>query len=62
MRLLVVIVSYRVTELTIDCLRSLKEEVEQTPGARWRFVKTVPVVPPPIGSGKPLQTTIGNPG
>jgi N-acetylglucosaminyl-diphospho-decaprenol L-rhamnosyltransferase len=34
MRLLVVIVSYRVTDLTIDCLRSLKEEVEQTPGVK----------------------------
>jgi N-acetylglucosaminyl-diphospho-decaprenol L-rhamnosyltransferase len=34
MKLLVVIVSYRVTELTIDCLRSLAGEIGRVPGAR----------------------------
>jgi GT2 family glycosyltransferase len=34
MKLLVVIVSYRVTDLTIDCLRSLAGEVGRVPGAR----------------------------
>ena len=34
MRLLVVIVSYRVTDLTIDCLRSLSGEIARMPGAR----------------------------
>jgi N-acetylglucosaminyl-diphospho-decaprenol L-rhamnosyltransferase len=34
MRLLVVIVSYRVTDLTIDCLRSLAGEIGRVPGAR----------------------------
>ncbi len=34
MKLLVVIVSYRVTDLTIDCLRSLAEEIGRVPGAR----------------------------
>lgn len=34
MKLLVVIVSYRVTELTIDCLRSLAGEVDRVPGTR----------------------------
>ena len=34
MKLLVVIVSYRVTELTIDCLRSLSGEIGRVPGAR----------------------------
>jgi N-acetylglucosaminyl-diphospho-decaprenol L-rhamnosyltransferase len=34
MKLLVVIVSYRVTELTIDCLRSLSAEIGRIPGAR----------------------------
>lgn len=34
MKLLVVIVSYRVTDLTIDCLRSLSSELTQPPGFR----------------------------
>jgi N-acetylglucosaminyl-diphospho-decaprenol L-rhamnosyltransferase len=34
MKLLVVIVSYRVTELTIDCLRSLSGEIRRIPGTR----------------------------
>jgi N-acetylglucosaminyl-diphospho-decaprenol L-rhamnosyltransferase len=34
MKLLVVIVSYRVTDLTIDCLRSLSGEVGRYPGVR----------------------------
>ena len=34
MKLLVVIVSYRVTDLTIDCLRSLSGEVSRCPGVR----------------------------
>jgi N-acetylglucosaminyl-diphospho-decaprenol L-rhamnosyltransferase len=34
MKLLVVIVSYRVTELTIDCLRSLAGEIGRVPGTR----------------------------
>ena len=34
MKLLVVIVSYRVTDLTIDCLRSLSERDQPGPGAR----------------------------
>ena len=32
MRLLVVIVNYRVTDLTIDCLRSLEPEIARVPG------------------------------
>ena len=34
MKLLVVIVSYRVTDLTIDCLRSLAGEIGRVPGTR----------------------------
>jgi N-acetylglucosaminyl-diphospho-decaprenol L-rhamnosyltransferase len=34
MKLLVVIVNYRVAHLTIDCLRSLAEEIERIPEAR----------------------------
>jgi GT2 family glycosyltransferase len=34
MKLLVVIVSFRVTDLTIDCLRSLSGEIGRVPGAR----------------------------
>jgi N-acetylglucosaminyl-diphospho-decaprenol L-rhamnosyltransferase len=34
MKLLVVIVSYRVTDLTIDCLRSLSGEIGRVPGMR----------------------------
>jgi N-acetylglucosaminyl-diphospho-decaprenol L-rhamnosyltransferase len=34
MKLLVVVVSYRVTDLTIDCLRSLAGEIGRVPGAR----------------------------
>jgi N-acetylglucosaminyl-diphospho-decaprenol L-rhamnosyltransferase len=34
MRLLVVIVSYRVTDLTINCLSSLEREIERIPNAR----------------------------
>lgn len=34
MKLLIVIVSYRVTDLTIDCLRSLREEVAALEGVR----------------------------
>ena len=34
MKLLVVIVNYRVTDLTIDCLRSLQEEIPRIPGAK----------------------------
>src|SRR6516165_11916196 len=32
MKLLIVIVSYRVTDLTIDCLRSLSGKIERVPG------------------------------
>ncbi|MCP3442038.1 glycosyltransferase family 2 protein [Bradyrhizobium sp. CCGUVB14] len=34
MRLLIVIVNYRVAELTIDCLRSLQDEIAGVPGTR----------------------------
>lgn len=34
MKLLIVIVNYRVTELTIDCLRSLAPRVQRVPGTR----------------------------
>jgi len=34
MKLLVVIANYRVTDLTIDCLRSIAGEIETVPGAR----------------------------
>lgn len=34
MKLLVVIVSYKVTDLTIDCLRSLAGEIHRVPGAQ----------------------------
>src|SRR6185437_9977383 len=34
MKLLVVIVSYKVTDLTLDCLRSLAGEIGRVPGAR----------------------------
>jgi len=34
MKLLVVILNYRVTDLTIDCLRSLAQEVPRIPGAK----------------------------
>jgi GT2 family glycosyltransferase len=34
MKLLVVIVSYRVTDLTIDCLRSLEDKIGEVPGTR----------------------------
>ena len=34
MKLLIVIVSYRVTDLTIDCLRSLAGEIGRVPGTR----------------------------
>jgi len=34
MKLLVVILNYRVTDLTIDCLRSLAGRIERVPGAR----------------------------
>jgi GT2 family glycosyltransferase len=34
MKLLVIVVSYKVTDLTIDCLRSLSAEIHRVPGAR----------------------------
>ena len=34
MKLLVVIVNYRITDLTIECLRSLEKEIGRVPGAR----------------------------
>jgi len=34
MKLLVIVVSYKVTDLTIDCLRSLSGEIHRVPGAR----------------------------
>ena len=34
MKLLIVVVSYRVTDLTIDCLRALSRQIGQIPGAR----------------------------
>ena len=34
MRLLIVVVSYRVTDLAIDCLRSLSSEIGRVPGAK----------------------------
>lgn len=34
MKLLIVIVNYRVTDLTIDCLRSLSGEIHRVPGAK----------------------------
>jgi hypothetical protein len=39
MRLLIVIVNYRVTQLAIDCLRSLAPEVAATPGVRVALVE-----------------------
>jgi N-acetylglucosaminyl-diphospho-decaprenol L-rhamnosyltransferase len=34
MKLLVIVVSYKVTDLTIECLRSLSREIHRVPGAR----------------------------
>ena len=34
MKLLIVIVSYKVTDLTIDCLRSVAGEIGRVPGAK----------------------------
>jgi len=34
MKLLVIIVNYKVTDLTIDCLRSLSREIHRVPGAK----------------------------
>ena len=34
MKLLIVVVSYRVTDLTIDCLRALSRQIEHTSGTR----------------------------
>ena len=34
MKLLIVIVSYKVTHLTVDCLRSLSTEIDSVPGAK----------------------------
>ena len=34
MKLLVIVVSYKVTDLTIDCLRSLSREIHRVPGAK----------------------------
>lgn len=34
MKLLVIILNYRVTDLTIDCLRSLVQEVPRVPGTK----------------------------
>ena len=34
MKLLVAISSYRATDLTIDCLRSLNEEIRRVPGTK----------------------------
>lgn len=34
MKLLIIIVNYKVTELTIDCLRSLSREIARVPGAK----------------------------
>jgi GT2 family glycosyltransferase len=39
MKLLVVILNYRVTDLTIDCLRSLEGRVDRVPGARVAVVE-----------------------
>ncbi len=39
MKLLVVILNYRVTDLTIDCLRSLESRVDRVPGTRVAVVE-----------------------
>lgn len=39
MKLLIVIVNYRVTELTIDCLQSLNTEIDRVPGAHVSVVE-----------------------
>src|SRR5215471_15766432 len=39
MKLLVVICSYRVTDLTIDCLRSLDGKIQQIPGAKVTVIE-----------------------
>ena len=62
MKLLVVIVSYRVTDLTIDCLRSLSGEIGRVPVTRLRYARTGPEEMRPIGYGRPLRRTTGDPG
>jgi len=39
MKLVVVILNYNVTELTIDCLRSLSSRIQEVPGARVALVE-----------------------
>ena len=46
MKLLVVIVSYRVTDLTIDCLRSLSGEIGRSQARVSRSARTEPVATP----------------
>ena len=59
MKLLIVIVSYRVTDLTIDCLRSLSGEIDRVPGRGSRCVRTGPVATRPIDSDGPSTKTAG---
>ena len=63
MKLLVVIVSYRVTGLTIDCLRSLSGKIERVPGgARVALCENGTGATRPIGCGRPSLRTAGGPG
>ena len=41
MKLLIVILNYNVTDLSIDCLRSLEPRMEEVPGARVALVENV---------------------
>ena len=62
MKLLVVMVSYRVTDLTIDCLRSLSSEIDRYPARGLRYARTELGEMPPNYSSKLLQITVGTPG
>ncbi len=62
MKLLVVIVSYRVTDLTIDCLRSLTGEIGRVPGHGSPSVRTAPEAMRPSCSSVPSTRTGGSPG
>ena len=63
MKLLIVIVSYRVTDLTIDCLRSLERRDRprsRAPGSR--SARTAPAAMPKIASAGPSTRTAGTRG
>ena len=62
MKLLIAISSYRATDLTIDCLRSLNGELGGSQARKSQYARTGQVATRLIGCAEPSKKTGGTPG